>query len=106
MEAVLIALVSMLGGTGGVAVIVRAILDFRSNHANRELDVDERYTIRMEKRLNGYEDRIATLEFELRDERRYVTILSITLARAGLPVPERDVTDKSKWPSEADGKDV
>lgn len=92
MEAVIIALISLLGGSGGVAVIVRAVLDHKANKVSRESDIDERFTQRLEERLARYESRIDELEDDLAEERRYTTALSVALARAGHDVPAREGT--------------
>lgn len=92
MEAVLIAFITLLGGSGGVAVIWRAILDFRANRASREEDLTERFSKRLENRLQSEEKRNEELEDELEEERRYTLLLSITLAQNGLEIPQRGGT--------------
>ena len=92
MEAALIAFISVLGGSGGVAVIWRAILDFRENRASREEDLSERFSKRLESRLQSEETRNDELEDELEEERKYTLLLSITLARHGHEIPKRGGT--------------
>lgn len=89
MEAVLIALITALGGSGGIAVIWRAVLDSKDNRAAREDDLSERFSKRLEDRLRDMESRNCDLEDELEEERNYTLILCVLLARNGIDIPER-----------------
>lgn len=90
MEPVLIAFLGVLGGSGGVAVIYRAFLDAREKRAGKTEDLTERFSIRLEKRLQEMEARTDALEKALDAEQHYVTILCITLARHNIEIPLRE----------------
>lgn len=89
MEAVLIAIVTMLGGSGGIAVIWRAVLDYKERKASRESDLSERFSNRLEDRLALAESERQEAEDELEEERQYILVLCILLAKNGIEIPER-----------------
>ena len=89
MEAILIAIITTLGGSGGVAVIWQAILDSKEKRKAKEEDLGERFSKRLEDRLNASEKRNEELEDELEAEKEYTTLLIVYLAHNGLRIPKR-----------------
>lgn len=89
MESIVIAIISVLGGSGGIFVGYKAYLDYRANRAAREDDLGERFSARLETRLDRAEDRIQQLEVMLDQEQAYSTLLSLEIVRLGGTIPER-----------------
>lgn len=89
MEPVLIAVITMLGGSGGIAVVWRAILDHKERKASRESDLSERLSSRLESRLDIAEQQREEAEEELEAERDFTLALCVLLARNGIDIPER-----------------
>ena len=96
MEAVIIALISVLGSGGGIFVGYKAYLDYKANRAAREDDLGERFSARLETRLDRAEARIEQLENMLDLEQAYSTLLSIEIVRLGGTVPERNYREYSR----------
>lgn len=92
MEAILIALIAMVGGGGGLVALYKAISDAKANKANREDEADNRLVARLEHRLNDYEDRISELEKQHNNDVAYILQLSIALSKAGFDIPARKET--------------
>jgi len=89
MEAIAIAVISVLGGSSGIFVGYKAYLDHKANRAAREDDLGERFSARLETRLDRAEDRIQHLEVMLDQEQAYNTLLSLEIVRLGGTIPER-----------------
>ena len=89
MEAIAIAVISVLGGSSGIFVGYKAYLDHKANRAAREDDLGERFSARLETRLDRAEDRIQQLEVMLDQEQAYNTLLSLEIVRLGGTIPER-----------------
>lgn len=88
-EAVIIGIISLIGGAGGVVALIKSVLDYRANRAARIEDADERLVARLERRLDEQEKRIEELE-ALRDaDAQYIIMLTTMLAQAGIAVPKR-----------------
>lgn len=89
MEAIAIAIISVLGGSSGLFVGYKAYLDHKANRAAREDDLGERFSARLETRLDRAEDKIQQLELMLDREQAYSTLLSLEIVRLGGMIPER-----------------
>lgn len=89
MEAIAIAIISVLGGSSGLFVGYKAYLDHKANRAAREDDLGERFSARLETRLDRAEDKIQQLELMLDREQAYNTLLSLEIVRLGGTIPER-----------------
>lgn len=82
MEAIIIAAIVALGGTGGVVAALKAFFDYRSGIQNKEVNADERIMDRLENQLKK-------LQEDFDEERRYTNRLLNSLAQAGIAIPER-----------------
>lgn len=88
-ESVILSLIAALGGAGGLFVLVQSILDYRAKAVARVDDADERLVARLERRLTDAEGRITSLETQHELDVQYIQVLMVTLASAGVEVPER-----------------
>ena len=88
----MLAVIGVLGGAGGLATIVKAILDHRAQVSSREQDADERLVTRLERRLTETEKRLSDVERALEDERTFNALLIQSLAKAGIDIPARPRT--------------
>jgi len=88
-DTAVLAIVTAVGGASWIATIVRAWLDHRDRTTAREADADNRFTGRLERRLEATERRLSTVENDLEDERTFTSLLVVALARAGIPIPDR-----------------
>lgn len=81
--------VSVLGGSGGLVVIIKAILDYRLK-AQTQMDAgDERLLARLENQIDSRDQRVNALEQELDKQRKYNIVLAGLLTANGIQVPEQ-----------------
>lgn len=85
---ILTLLTLLLGGSGGGVVIIRAILDYRSNVASREKEFNKRVI----DSLHSTRERLDIVEDELRDWKEYSSELIGFILRRGI---NRDEIPKS-----------
>ena len=84
------AVVISILGAGGLVQFIIAIRDWRQGQEVREAEHEEKYTVRLEKRVER-------LEFELAIEREYANMLVNALIEAGIKVPRRaDIVEGRK----------
>lgn len=69
-------------GAGGLVSLVRAVLDWMAGRAQKTMEVEDRYTTRLDRRL-------AYLEKQRAKDAAYEMELIVALARANLPIPSR-----------------
>lgn len=85
----LVALLVALGGAGGLVQLVKAVRAWRDGVQQREAAPTERLVAHLEAQIAEFKQRLAVLE-EARDrDGAYITILSYTMAGAGIAVPPR-----------------
>lgn len=69
-------------GAGGLVSLIKAIIDYRAGHAQREDDADERLVTRLEKSVEKLTDQLDAAN-------EYISELTDALIDAGLKVPRR-----------------
>lgn len=85
----LIQFLTVLGASGGVFTIVRAVIDYKDGVSSREDESDERFYKRLEDRLVKSEARSDLLDQHLTAEKNYNSVLILLLVSKGLKVPPR-----------------
>lgn len=81
--------VTVLGGSGGLVVIIKAILDYKLK-AQTQMDTsDERLLARLENQIDRRDQRVNALEQELDKQRKYNIVLAGLLTANGIQVPEQ-----------------
>lgn len=80
MEAVIIAIIVGLSGSGGFVTWYKARNDYKAKAKNSELDADQRFFTR-------YDKEIFDLNKEIDELEDYINILINLLIKNGIPVP-------------------
>lgn len=81
--------VTVLGGSGGLVVIIKAILDYKLK-AQTQMDAgDERLLARLENQIDARDQRVTALEQELDKQRKHNIMLAGLLTANGIQVPEQ-----------------
>jgi hypothetical protein len=84
-----IAIIVALGGSSGIYAIIKAVLDWKNGKASRESDADEKFNLRLDKRIEEEAKRAELLQAKLDAERDFNHQLVLTLVRHGIEVPSR-----------------